>query len=234
MITFSILSVTSFCIVAPGRDGHASCCRLLAPSRDRLAQLEVRDRAGDRRQPEREARGSVRTATVARPKSTPKAANAPIMPPSTPPDAAGQRQQVAEHPDEVAHDQHAPRRRLAERVEARPQHGDVEAPEGERPDAAPGPSTRAWPIASRTPADVAAGTVARRWAIRASRGRPWSAAQSRSRRSKSVGTSAMSRNTRDRRRRRAARAARSSPTAPGPTRTPQPQAEPADRPARAM
>jgi hypothetical protein len=54
------------------------------------------------------------------------------MPLSTPPDPAREREQVAEQPDEVRDDEHRSRGRSAERVEARPQDRDVEAPVGDR------------------------------------------------------------------------------------------------------
>ena len=127
-------SVTSLCIVR--RSAFTSRqWRRRRSSRQRStrpAQLEV----GDRR------RGSSAARTRTRGRRAPRrpparrrrrsAAKAPIMPPSTPPIAAGQRQQVAEHADEVGHDEHRDRRRLAERVEARPQHGDVERPVDDR------------------------------------------------------------------------------------------------------
>ena len=48
-----------------------------------------------------------------------------------PADAPGQRQQVAEHPDEVGHHEDRDGRRLAEGVEASPQDSDVESPPGD-------------------------------------------------------------------------------------------------------
>ena len=57
-----------------------------------------------------------------------------------PADAARQRDQPAQLPDQVAHQDHCDRRRYAERVEGRPEHGVVEEPvaEGAGEDAAIG------------------------------------------------------------------------------------------------
>ena len=91
------------------------------------------------------------------------------MPPSTPADPARQRQQVAEHPDEVGHHDDA---RAAARSPKAWKHAhstrDVEGPPGDRAEQAPGrarararsPCARRWP--------VEAGAVASR---RAQRGR---------------------------------------------------------------
>ena len=104
---------------------------LLAPARHRAAQLEVGDRAGDRRQPEREyavgqdGRHDKRQRHAERRERADHAAVDAA-------DPARQRQQVAEKADEVAHDDHGQRRRVAEGVKARPQDGDVEGPVGDR------------------------------------------------------------------------------------------------------
>ena len=154
--------VTSLCIVprpggryAAGRGRAAR--RSVPPPRDRTPQLEVGDRARDRRQPEREQRGRSAPRRRARPSSTPNATNAPIMPPSTPPTPPGSGSRLPSMPTKKPMTITAPRRRLAERVERRPQHRDVEAPPGDRAEqrrvAARGPGRSR----SRTPADIDAG-----------------------------------------------------------------------------
>src|SRR3954447_23491774 len=135
--------VTSLCIV-PGsaaalrpraRDGGrappALTLPLFPPPSDGTPQLEERDRAGDRRQPERDRavreHRDDREATVDA-EADERADHAAV----DAPDAARQRQQVAEHADEVAHHDDRPGRRLAERLERRPQDRDVERPVGDR------------------------------------------------------------------------------------------------------
>src|ERR1044071_1988440 len=90
---------------------------LLRPPRHRTTQLEIGDRGRGRGQVEPEE-------AVRQPRPDNRVLGLPAEgheradhPAVHAPDAAGQRQQVGEHPHEVAHDDDRPRRRLAERLE---------------------------------------------------------------------------------------------------------------------
>src|SRR6476620_11571268 len=102
----------------------------VAPALDRPAQLEVRHDAGDERQPEREGAededgdDGEAGVDVERGEGADHAALHPA-------DAAGHRQQVAEHADEERLHEDGPRRRGPERAERGPQDEDLEAPEGD-------------------------------------------------------------------------------------------------------
>src|SRR4051812_21853713 len=103
MITFSMSAIASLSIVGsrptqgsgPLRRGGGALRALDAPAPDRLAQLDVGDDAGDRRQPKRGApvghHGDRREAEAD--DEGGEGANHARVPPA---DAAGQRQQVAE------------------------------------------------------------------------------------------------------------------------------------------
>src|SRR6478752_6917992 len=100
--------------VTPGRP-------LFLPARDRPSQLEVGHRPRDRRKVEGEQavgehRHDDRVLGLAAERD--ERADHPTVDAA---DAARQGQQVGEHADEVAHHDHGPRRRLAERLERRPQ-----------------------------------------------------------------------------------------------------------------
>src|SRR3954465_13806028 len=104
---------------------------LALPRRDRAAQRGERDRARSDREPEGEETagqhgddGEARVGPERDQRSDHAAVDSA--------DAAREREEVRERADEVGHDQHADRRRLAERLEARPQDGDVEAPPEDR------------------------------------------------------------------------------------------------------
>src|SRR3954454_226212 len=110
---------------------------LALPRRDRAAQRGERDRARSDREPEGEEavgeHGDDREARVG-PERDQRADHAAV----DSADAAREREEVRECADEVGHDQDADRRRLAERLEARPQDGDVEAPPEDRAEQAEG------------------------------------------------------------------------------------------------
>src|SRR3954466_13932475 len=137
--------VTSLCIVPAsaaalrprardsGRPPAALTLPLFPPPGDGTPQLEARDRAGDRRQPERDRairqhRDDRQAAVDA--EADERADHAAV----DAADTARKRQQVAEHADEVTHHDDRPRRRLAERAERRPQDRDVEGPVGDGPE----------------------------------------------------------------------------------------------------
>ena len=156
--------------------------------------------------------------------------NAPIMPPSTPPIAARQRQQVAELPDEVGHDD-APANdgAVAEGVERRPQHARCRSTHQTIAPSTPSRARGSSSIAVRTPADNDAGTVASCAARRASRRPRRPAVQA----ALEVGRQQREQPARSDHRRRRTSPARPSPrTAPAPWKMPDAQAEAEDRPAR--
>ena len=104
---------------------------VLPPALDGAPQLEVGDHAGDQRQPERE-RAEQQHGDDGQAGVDPERRERRDHPALDAADAARHRQQVAEHADEERLDEHRERRRVAERVEARPQHRDLEGPEQDR------------------------------------------------------------------------------------------------------
>src|SRR3954454_974525 len=104
-----------------------------SPPVDRPPQLEVGDDPRDQGKPEGEGpedeHGDDR-----QPRVDVEGDERSDHPTLHPADAARQRQQVAEHPDEEGLDQHGPRGGGAERAERRPQHEDLERPEEDRAD----------------------------------------------------------------------------------------------------